>query len=192
MRASPWILHFDTGSCNGCDIEIVASLTPRYDIERFGAVNKGNPKHADVLLVTGPVTKRVRSRLLTLYSQMAEPKLVVAVGDCASTGSPFTGAYNVEGGVDKVIPVDVYVPGCAARPEAIIDGLVMALAKWRGREEEWMEVEREALRPLREPVPAGEKLAGTMIERQAAKSPEDGEDAGDGDGPEGEDGGDER
>ena len=132
---SPWILHFDTGSCNGCDLEIFACLTPRYDIERFGAVNRGNPKHADVLLVTGPVTKKVRPRLLNLFDQMAEPKLVVAVGDCASTGSPFTKGYNVEGGVDKVIPVDVYVPGCAARPEAVMDGLLLALRKWEAMSE---------------------------------------------------------
>lgn len=127
---SPWILHFDTGSCNGCDLEIFACLTPRYDIERFGAVNKGNPKHADILLITGPVTKKIKPRLLQLYSQIAGPKLVVAVGDCASTGSPFTYGYNVEGGVDKVIPVDVYVPGCAVRPEAVMDGLLLALGKW--------------------------------------------------------------
>lgn len=141
---SPWILHFDTGSCNGCDLEIFACLTPRYDIERFGAVNTGNPKQADILLVTGPVTKKVKPRFLQLYSQMAGPKLVVAVGNCASTGSPFTNGYNVEGGVDKVIPVDVYVPGCAARPEAVIDGLLLALGKWeRMMEDQHIQVSSE-------------------------------------------------
>ncbi|OPY33124.1 MAG: putative membrane-bound hydrogenase subunit mbhJ [Methanomassiliicoccales archaeon PtaU1.Bin124] len=127
---SPWILHFDTGSCNGCDIEIWSLLTPRYDIERFGMINKGNPKHADILLVTGPVTKKCATRLKTLYDMMPDPKLVVACGDCASTGAPFVGCYNVCGGVDSVIPVDVYVPGCACRPEVLIDGVVMALQKW--------------------------------------------------------------
>ncbi len=130
---SPWILHFDSGSCNGCDIEIFATLTPRYDIERFGALNKGNPKHADVLVITGPVTNKTKERLLNLYAQIPKPKLVMAVGNCASSGKPFwPEAYNTLGGVDKVIPVDVYVPGCAARPEAIIDGLVLCLEKLEG------------------------------------------------------------
>lgn len=132
---SPWILHFDTGSCNGCDLEVWALLTPRFDVERFGGVNKANPKHADILLVTGPVTMKCQDRLVNLYEQMAEPKLVVACGNCASTGAPFHNCYNVCGGVDKVIPVDVYVPGCAARPEALIDGLVLALSKWRTKAE---------------------------------------------------------
>jgi len=130
---SPWMLHFDTGSCNGCDIEIWALLSPRYDIERFGILNKANPKHADILLVTGPVTRKVEDRLRLLYEQMPEPKLVVAVGDCASTGAPFSDCYNVNGGIGRVIPVDVFVPGCAARPEAIIDGVVLALKTWKER-----------------------------------------------------------
>jgi len=130
---SPWILHFDTGSCNGCDIETWALLTPIYDLERFGVVNEANPKHADLLLVTGPVTKKVEDRLRNLYSQMPEPRIVIAVGNCACTGAPFDDCYNVLGGIDRVIPVDVYIPGCAARPEAIIDGLVLGLKKWRER-----------------------------------------------------------
>ena len=130
---SPWMLHFDTGSCNGCDIETWALLAPKYDIERFGMLNKANPKHADILLVTGPVTKKVEDRLRNLYEQMPEPKLVIAVGNCASTGTPFQHCYNVNGGVAKVIPVDVFVPGCAARPEAIIDGVVLGLKVWKER-----------------------------------------------------------
>jgi ech hydrogenase subunit C len=130
---SPWILHFDTGSCNGCDIETWALLTPRYDLERFGVLNEANPKHADVLLVTGPVTKKVEDRLRNLYAQMPEPRIVVAVGNCASTGSPFDDCYNVNGGIDRVLPVDVYIPGCAARPEAIIDGIILGLKKWQER-----------------------------------------------------------
>lgn len=132
MRArSPWIMHFDTGSCNGCDLEVWALLTPRYDVERFGAINRANPKQADILLITGPVTKRCEDRLRNLYEQTPEPKLVIACGDCASTGAPFHNCYNVNGGVDKVIPVDVYVPGCACRPEALIDALVLGLSKWK-------------------------------------------------------------
>ncbi|GAB6275018.1 MAG: NADH-quinone oxidoreductase subunit B family protein [Peptococcaceae bacterium] len=126
---SPWILHFDNSSCNGCDIEILACLTPLYDVERFGMVNMGNPKHADVLLITGPVNRRTARVLRNLYAQVPDPKIVIAVGTCASTGGVFHNCYNVLGGVDKVIPVDVYIPGCAARPEAIIDGVVLALQK---------------------------------------------------------------
>ena len=126
---SPWILHFDNSSCNGCDIEVLASLTPVYDIERFGAVNMGNPKHADVLLVTGPVNKKTARVLKNLYDQIPNPKIVIAVGTCSLSGGVFHKCYNVLGGVDKVVPVDVYIPGCAVRPEAIIDGVVLALEK---------------------------------------------------------------
>ncbi|MFN4285713.1 MAG: NADH-quinone oxidoreductase subunit B family protein [Lacibacter sp.] len=127
-KKSPWILHYNAGSCNGCDIEILACLGPKYDIERFGMINTGNPKQSDILLVTGPVTKRSRERLVEIYNQMPEPKVVVACGACASTGGVFRGMYNCEGGVDHYIPVDVYVCGCGARPEQIIDGVVQALA----------------------------------------------------------------
>jgi len=133
---SPWIMHFDCGSCNGCDIEVLACLTPLYDIERFGIINVGNPKHADVLLVTGTVNHRNKKVLKNLYDQMPEPKAVIAIGACGNTGGVFREAYNVVGGVDKVIPVDVYVPGCPAKPEAIIDGVVLGLAKFAQKVEE--------------------------------------------------------
>lgn len=126
---SPWILHFDCGSCNGCDIEILAALTPKFDVERFGIVNIGDPKQADLILVTGPANKRNQKVLQNLYDQMPEPKVVVAVGTCASTGGIFYNCPNVLGGVDKVIPVDVYVPGCAVRPEQIIDGVILGLQR---------------------------------------------------------------
>ncbi|WP_432738187.1 NADH-quinone oxidoreductase subunit B family protein [Maridesulfovibrio sp. FT414] len=127
---SPWIMHFDCGSCNGCDIEVLACLTPLYDVERFGVVNVGNPKHADVLLVTGTVNHRNAKVLRNIYDQMPDPKGVIAIGACGLSGGVFRECYNVLGGVDKVIPVDVYVPGCPAKPEAIIDGVVTALAKF--------------------------------------------------------------
>jgi ech hydrogenase subunit C len=120
-------MHYDASSCNGCDIEVLACLTPLYDVERFGLINTGNPKHADILLITGSVNEQNRQVVKTLYEQMAEPKVVVAIGICATSGGIFRECYNVQGGVDKVIPVDVYVPACAARPEAIIDGVVTAL-----------------------------------------------------------------
>ncbi|MBF0480949.1 MAG: NADH-quinone oxidoreductase subunit B family protein [Desulfovibrionaceae bacterium] len=124
---SPWVVHFDCGSCNGCDIEVLACLTPLYDVERFGILNIGNPKHADVLVVTGTVNHRNKTVLKNIYDQMPGPKAVIAVGACGLSGGVFREAYNVVGGVDKVIPVDVYVPGCPAKPESIIDGVVKAL-----------------------------------------------------------------
>lgn len=127
MKQSPWVLHYDGSSCNGCDIEVLASLTPRYDLERFGIINTGDPKHADVFLITGGINFQNRMVVQQLYSQMPDPKVVVAVGICACDGGIFKDCYNILGGVDKVIPVDVYVPGCAARPESIIDGVVKAL-----------------------------------------------------------------
>jgi len=128
LSKSPWIFHYDASSCNGCDIEVLACLTPMYDIERFGIINTGNPKHADIFLITGSVNEQNKEVVLNLYNQMADPKVVVAIGACALSGGIFKECYNVSGGVDKVIPVDVYVPGCAARPEAIIDGVVKGLA----------------------------------------------------------------
>lgn len=133
-RRSPWLLHFDCGSCNGCDIETLACLTPLYDVERFGAINVGNPKQADILLVTGTVNPRNKGVLQVLHDQMPEPKAVVAIGSCGLSGGIFRAAPNVVGGVDQVISVDVYVPGCPPRPEAIIDGVVSALDKLAGRE----------------------------------------------------------
>ncbi len=130
---SPWLLHFDCGSCNGCDIELLACLTPVYDVERFGIINVGNPMHADILLVTGTVNPRNSKVLQNLYDQMPEPRTVVAVGSCGLSGGIFRDAYNVLGGIDQVIPVDVYVPGCPAKPEAIIDGVVRALEKKKAR-----------------------------------------------------------
>ncbi len=131
-RKSPWILHFNTGACNACDIEIIATLTPRFDLERFGVQLKGTPRHADILVCSGPVTLQIRDRLLRIYQQMPEPKLVVAVGSCATSGGVFHGLYNVEGGIDQVIPVDAYIPGCPASPKAIIDGVAKLLAAWGG------------------------------------------------------------
>ncbi len=131
---SPWIVHFNSGSCNGCDIEILATLTPRYDVERFGVKMQGSPRHADVLICTGPVTRQARERLRRVYDQMPEPKFVIAVGSCAITGGVFRGCPNVIGRIDDVIPVDVYVPGCPPRPEAIIDGLLTLVRQLQATE----------------------------------------------------------
>ncbi len=133
FKKSPWIIHYDGTSCNGCDIEVLACLTPVYDVERFGIVNTGNPKHADILLITGSVNEQNKPVVKNIYDQMPDPKVVVAVGICATSGGIFKECYNVMGGVDTVIPVDVYVPGCAARPESIIDGVVKSLEILEGK-----------------------------------------------------------
>ena len=127
VNRSPWLLHYDGSSCNGCDIEVLACLTPVYDVERFGVVNTGNPLHADILLITGGINSQNQAVVQQIYSQMPSPKVVVAVGACACTGGIFKECYNIHGGVDTTIPVDIYVPGCAARPESIIDGVVKGL-----------------------------------------------------------------
>ena len=126
---SPWILHLNSGACNACDIEIVATLTPRFDVERLGVLLKATPRHADVIICTGPVTRQIKDRLLRIYEQVPDPKFVVAVGACALSGCVYRGAYNTMGGIDQVIPVDAYVPGCPARPDAILDGVVKLLGK---------------------------------------------------------------
>jgi ech hydrogenase subunit C len=104
-----------------------------YDVERFGIINTGNPKHADIFVITGSVNEQNREVVRNLYEQIPNPKVVVAVGICACSGGVFRECYNVAGGIDKIIPVDVYVPGCAARPESIIDGIVIALGILEGK-----------------------------------------------------------
>lgn len=127
IKRSPWIFHYDGSSCNGCDIEILACLTPMYDVERFGVINTGNPKHADILLITGSINTQNQQVVKTIYEQMGYPKAVIAVGTCATSGHFFAECYNTLGGVDTTIPVDLYIPGCAVRPEAIIDSVVQSL-----------------------------------------------------------------
>lgn len=129
---SPWVFHMNTGACNACDIEVIAALMPRYDIERFGILLVGSPRHADVMVGTGSITKQMTPRFKRLYEQMPEPKFVIAVGNCAISGGVFQGCYNIEGGYDKIIPVDMYVPGCPPKPEAIIDAVAKLLGKLQG------------------------------------------------------------
>jgi NADH-quinone oxidoreductase B subunit len=124
---SPWLIHFNSGACNACDIEVLASLTPRYDLERFGMQLKGSPRHADVLICSGPVTMQQRERLVTIYEQLPAPKFVIAVGTCSCSAGIFAGCYCVEGGIDSAIPVDMYIPGCPVKPEAIISGVAKLL-----------------------------------------------------------------
>ena len=126
MAKSPWIYHINTGSCNGCDIELVAVLTPRYDAERFGFKLAGTPRPADIVVVTGPVTSQSKDRLIRTLEQVPEPKVVVSLGSCPGSCNVFKGSYSVEGPLDKYCHVDVTVAGCSPKPEAIIEGLYKA------------------------------------------------------------------
>ena len=133
LSKSPWIIHYDASSCNGCDIEVLACLTPVFDVERLGVVNTGNPKHADIFLVTGAVNEQSQNVIRNLYNQMPDPKVVVAVGICAATGGIFRESYAICAPIDQYFPVDVNVPGCPPRPPAIIEGVAKAIAIWRQR-----------------------------------------------------------
>jgi Ni,Fe-hydrogenase III small subunit len=118
------IREVDAGSCNGCELEIHALNNAFYDLERFGLKFVASPRHADVLLVTGPVTKNMREGLLRTYNATPDPKWVVAAGDCAANGGIFAGSYAVEGGVKTVVPVDLHIPGCPPTPTALLKGLI--------------------------------------------------------------------
>ena len=124
---SLWLFHTNCGACNGCDIEVIDVLTPYYDVERFGMKLVGSPRHADALVVSGSVTRQVAPALRRVLEATPNPKVVIAVGACAVGGNIWFDTYNVLGGVDKVIPVNMYIPGCPPRPEAIIYGAALAL-----------------------------------------------------------------
>jgi len=124
---SLWVYHTNTGGCNGCDIEVINVLTPYYDAERFGIKLVASPRHADVLLVAGPVTRQVEPALRRLYEAVPNPKLVFAIGSCAIGGNLWFDTYHVHGGVGDVIPVNFHIPGCPPRPEAILYAVAVAL-----------------------------------------------------------------
>ena len=122
------VRQVDAGSCNACEMEIAATTNPLYDLERFGVHLVASPRHADVLLVTGPVTRNMEIALRRTYEAAPEPRIVVAVGACGCSGGIFgEGTYAAVGGVDRVLPVDVYIPGCPPRPQAILNGLLVAM-----------------------------------------------------------------
>lgn len=135
LKRSLWVFHINAGSCNACDIEILAALTPRYDAERFGIKLVGTPRHADVLLITGTMTEKIKDKVLRVYAQVPEPKLVIVIGGCGISKGVFQDSYAMAGPVDTYIPVDVYVPGCPPRPEAIIYGVARAWEKLESLEE---------------------------------------------------------
>jgi Ni,Fe-hydrogenase III small subunit/ferredoxin len=129
FRRSLAIREVDAGSCNGCELEIVALNNPVYDLERFGIQFVASPRHADMLLVTGPVTRNMELALLKTYQAMPEPRIVVAVGACGISGGIFGKNYASLGGVDNVLPVDVYIPGCPPRPQALLHGILLAVGR---------------------------------------------------------------
>jgi membrane-bound hydrogenase subunit mbhJ len=133
LTKSPWVYHLSTGSCNNCDIEILDCLTPRFDLERFGVQLVGSPRHADALLVTGNMTLKCIPRALEVYEQMPKPGVVIAIGTCSLGHGVFEGSYTCPKTVDEVLPVDIYIPGCPPKPEAIMAGVVKLLNKLGGK-----------------------------------------------------------
>ena len=127
------VRHLDTGSCNGCDWEIAALLNSYHDLQRLGIDIVSSPRHADLLLVTGIMTRNLEEAARLTYEAMAEPRLVVAVGACAISGGVFAGTYAGRSGIAEVLPVDVRVPGCPPRPEALLEGLLVAVGRLPGR-----------------------------------------------------------
>ncbi|OYD17156.1 NADH:ubiquinone oxidoreductase [candidate division WOR-3 bacterium JGI_Cruoil_03_51_56] len=129
LKRSPWVYHIAAASCNNCDIEILELFTPRYDVERFGIVLVGSPRHADVLLVTGVLNRKNLPRVLEVYEQTPKPCAVVGIGTCVCNNHIFRNSYNVVGPYDKYLPMHAYVPGCPPKPEAMIAGILKALGK---------------------------------------------------------------
>lgn len=128
-RKSIWVFHINTGGCNGCDIEIVDTLTPYHDVERFGIKRVSSPRHADMLLVTGPASRQSVKTLLNAYEAAPDPKLVVAIGSCACGGGIWYDSFATMGGIESCIPVDAYIPGCPPKPEALIYGILLGLGE---------------------------------------------------------------
>ena len=131
---SPWLYRINAGSCNGCDVELATTACiPRYDVERLGCKYCGSPRHADIVLITGPLTLRVRDKVLRVWDEIPDPKVTVAVGICPISCGVFRGGHSIAGPIDKYIPVDVNVPGCPPRPQAIMEGVLLAKEVWLAR-----------------------------------------------------------
>ncbi|NMB53918.1 MAG: NADH-quinone oxidoreductase subunit NuoB [Leptolinea sp.] len=125
-KRSPWVYRINAGSCNGCDIEVAPCFSPRYDGEQIGALLQGSPKHADILLISGPITLRTKDMVKDVYDQIPSPKAVIALGSCPATGNLFHDSPTIVGSAEAVIPVDLYVPGCPPRPQAILEAIQTA------------------------------------------------------------------
>lgn len=135
MQRSPWVIHFDGTGCRGCGSEVKACYAPSYDFEKEGIQMTDNPKHADILLVTGLIDNENVDKLVRIYENMLMPKAVVAAGSCACSAGMFEECESIIGGTDSTIPVDVYIPGCASRPEVIIEGIIKSLDKIQNEQE---------------------------------------------------------
>ena len=134
LTRSLWAFHLAGSACNNCDIEILDTLTPKYDLERFGIVLVGSIRHADVILLSGVFNKKACIRAQRVYEQAAKPVVVIAIGGCACTGGIFRDSYNLDPPIDKYIPVDAYLPGCPPKPEAMISAVVKLVAKLKSGE----------------------------------------------------------
>ena len=157
---SPWLFHINAGSCNGCDIEIVAVTTTLYDAERFGFKLVGSPRHADIVVISGPVTLQSRDRLIRTLAQVPEPKCVVSIGSCPQSGNVFKGSYAIDGPLEKYVHVDVAVAGCAPKPQAIMEGLYEAA-----------QILEEKRKMIREAKKNGGKAVVAPAEAEAAAEP---------------------
>ncbi|MGM0441483.1 MAG: NADH-quinone oxidoreductase subunit B family protein [Elusimicrobiota bacterium] len=133
---SIWVYHFAASPCNNCDIEILDALTPKFDAERFGIKLVGSIRHADCMLLTGVINSKVLPRLKRIYRQAPRPFYIMAVGTCPLDTGMFRGSYNVVGPADKHLPVDVYVPGCPPRPEALLSAVVKLVEKINSKDKE--------------------------------------------------------
>ena len=131
INKSPWVSFIDLGGCNGCTLEIMAAITPKYDLERFGIKIVTNPKHADILVVAGTINTQSLERLKRIISQVPKPRYIIAMGSCAISGGIARLSYNSKGPLDKIINVDMYIPGCPPKPEAIIEGIMNLIKGWK-------------------------------------------------------------
>lgn len=132
LAKSIWVFHLSASPCNNCDIEILDLLTPKYDLERFGIKLVGSVRHADVILLSGVINQKVEPKVKKLYEQAPKPCFVVAVGTCPASGCCFKNSYNIVKDRSEVIPIDMYIPGCPPKPEAMIDGVVRLMEVLNG------------------------------------------------------------
>ena len=141
---SPSLFRINAGSCNGCDVELATTaFIPRFDVERLGCKYCGSPRHADIVLITGPLTIRIKDQVLKVWNEIPEPKVTVAVGICPISGGVFKEGHSIQGPLDKYLPIDVNIPGCPPRPQAIMEGVLLAKEIWLKRIEE---AERKGVR----------------------------------------------
>ena len=146
---SPWLFRINAGSCNGCDVELATTaFIPRFDVERLCCKYCGSPRHADIVLITGPLTIKIKDQVLKVWNEIPEPKVTVAVGICPVSGGVFRQGHSIEGPLDKYLPVDVNIPGCPPRPQAIMEGILIAKEIWLKRIEE---AERKGVRRVELP-----------------------------------------